>query len=172
MLSLKEQRWENWNSHMFTFITQCSTSFGLEFQGWFSRPIRPLPWLAELTVATPFLAALQHHSVKWALCWLTLQENKGRMKHITLNNSERLQKPSPLAVEYSAMWKHYGRLWLISAQAPHLNGDRSKGLFTPKTRTEHFLAQNNNYFSFCNRILVIKKATKSTREYEFTVPSF
>jgi len=44
--------------------------------------------LAELTVATPPLAALQHHSVKLTIFWVTLQENQGRMKYITLNNGE------------------------------------------------------------------------------------
>lgn len=171
MLSQKEQRWDHWNSHMFTFITQCSTSFCLEFQWWFSRPIRPLPCLAQLTVATPSLAALQHHSVKWALCWVTLQENKGRMKRITLNNGEWLQKPSPLAVDYSAMWKHYGWLWLISAQAPNLKGNRSKGLFTHKTRTDHIFLFKPT--TICHSVtflmLVIKMAAKQQQQQQMAI---
>lgn len=166
MLSQKEQRWDHWNSHMFIFITQCSTSFGLEYQWWFFCPIRPLPCLAELTVATPSLAALQHQSVKWALCWVTLEENKGRMKHITLNNGEWLQKPSPIAVNYSAMWKHYGWLWLISAQAPHLNGNRSKGLFRHKTRTDHIFLFKPT--TICHSVtflmLFIKMAAKQKQQ--------
>lgn len=90
------------------------------------------------------------------------------------NPAPQLVLRDNIMVDFVAEWE------LISAQAPHLNGDQFKGLFTHKTSTDPiFLFKPTTIFhSVTYLMLVIKKkknghkASKSTSLYLIIYSTF